>query len=122
MESEMVDELKELVAVVNSLPQLALWVAVGFWAYKVIIIGSVYGVIKLAINKAYSAMTRPGSQRIEVVVDEIVYYTSKTALVDQLRRIIPDKYDDARHAINWLEEAISDKIEKDGLPKKKKPL
>jgi len=64
----MVDELKELIAVVNSLPQLALWVAVGFWAYKVIIIGSVYGVIKLAINKAYSAMTRPGSPEIEHMI------------------------------------------------------
>jgi len=53
------NELKELVGLINSLPQIALWVMVGFWAYKVIVVGSVYGVIRLCITKGYEAYTKP---------------------------------------------------------------
>lgn len=114
----MVDELKELVAVVNSLPQLALWVAVGFWAYKVIIIGSVYGVIKLAINKGYAAYTQPRNADMTTVLDGTTYYFNKLALIDQLTRILPSKHERQDEAIQWLSEAITAKIEKDGPPKK----
>lgn len=47
----MIEELKELVGVIANLPQLALWVVIGVWAYKVLIVGSVYGVIRFSIVK-----------------------------------------------------------------------
>lgn len=117
----MIEELKSLIQVINGLPQLAIWVAVGFWAYKVIIIGSVYGVIRLAINKAYAAYTRPAKEDIRVVIDGIVYFEQKARLIAILKRVVPDKYDTGE-SMEWLESAINAKIEKDGLPKKRRPL
>ncbi len=55
----MFDELKELIQLVNGLPHLALWVAAGFWAYKVIVIGSIYGLIRFFIEKAHDWLTAP---------------------------------------------------------------
>jgi hypothetical protein len=117
----MIEELKSLIQVVNGLPQLAIWVAVGFWAYKVIIIGSVYGVIRLAINKSYAAYTRPSKEDINVTIDGIIYYEQKKRLIGILKRVVPDKYDTGE-SLDWLEDAINAKIEKDGLPKKQKHL
>lgn len=53
------EEIQLIVKMIADLPQLALWVLVGFWAYKVVIIGSVYGVIKMAITKTYDWKTKP---------------------------------------------------------------
>ena len=50
------EELKILVGMVADLPHMALWVIAAFFAYKVIIVGSVFGVIKLGINKAHDAL------------------------------------------------------------------
>jgi len=117
----MIEELKQLVQLVNSLPQLALWVAIGFWAYKVIIVGSIYGVIRFVVYKAYDAYMRPGRQEIHVALQDVVLFESKNKLVAELVRICPDRPLDS-NVIEWLGQAITEKIEKDGLPKKKKPL
>ena len=55
----MLEEFKELVQLLNNLPHLALWVAAGFWAYKVIVIGSIYGLIRFAIDKLHDWLTKP---------------------------------------------------------------
>lgn len=60
-------ELETLIKMINSLPTMALWVLIGFWAYKVIIIGSIYGVIKFTVNVLYQAWQR----RIEVKLAEV---------------------------------------------------
>ena len=49
------EEVREIVHLINSLPTLAIWVLVGFWCYKVIVIGSLYGLIRFAIAKALEA-------------------------------------------------------------------
>lgn len=43
------EELKELIDLISKLPELAIWVLVAFWVYKVIVIGSIFGIIKLGI-------------------------------------------------------------------------
>lgn len=50
------DELKLLIEMVANLPQLATWVLVGFLIYKVSVVGSIYGVIRLLIIKAHDAL------------------------------------------------------------------
>lgn len=62
------EELKILVDMVAGLPNMALWVIAAFWAYKVVVIGSVYGVIRLAINKTHSWLTTP---KHELVTKEV---------------------------------------------------
>jgi hypothetical protein len=53
------DELKLLIDMVANLPSMALWVLVGFWAYKVIVIGSIYGVIRFCVSKFVEWRTSP---------------------------------------------------------------
>ena len=53
------EELKLLIEMVKGLPQMALWVVGLFFAYKVAVIGSVFGLIKLGINKLHSYFTTP---------------------------------------------------------------
>ena len=57
------DELKLLIEMVANLPQMAIWVLVAFWAYKVVVIGSIYGVIRLAIVKLHDWLTTPRFRR-----------------------------------------------------------
>ena len=53
------DELKLLIEMVANLPQTALWVCIGFFAYKVIVIGSIYSVIRFCVQKMYDAYKKP---------------------------------------------------------------
>jgi len=53
------EELKLLVEMVASLPQAAIWVLVLFFCYKTIVIGSIYGVIRLSITLLHSWATKP---------------------------------------------------------------
>ena len=50
------DELKLLISMVNDLPTLATWVLVGYLIYKITVIGSIYGVIRLLIVKAHDVL------------------------------------------------------------------
>ncbi len=53
------EELKLLIEMVANLPALAVWVLVGYLAYKVAIVGSIYGVIRLGIVKFHDYLTAP---------------------------------------------------------------
>lgn len=53
------DELKLLIELVATLPAMALWVLVGFYAYKVVVIGSIYGLLRFLIDKTHSWLTAP---------------------------------------------------------------
>lgn len=53
------DELKLLIEMVAGLPSLAVWVLVGYLAYKVVVVGSIYGVIRLLIVKLHDWLTAP---------------------------------------------------------------
>lgn len=58
------DELKLLIEMVAHLPSLMVWVLVGYLVYKVAVIGSVYGVIRLLIVKLHDWLTVPRQMRI----------------------------------------------------------
>lgn len=53
------DELKLLIEMVANLPTLAVWVLVGYLAYKVAVVGSIYGVLRLMIVKFHDWLTMP---------------------------------------------------------------
>lgn len=53
------DELKLLIEMVANLPALATWVLVGFLCYKITIIGSIYGVMRLFIIKLHDWLVTP---------------------------------------------------------------
>ena len=58
------DELKLLIEMVANLPTLAVWVLVGYLVYKVAVIGSIYGVIRLLIVKVHDWKTAPQTFKI----------------------------------------------------------
>jgi len=85
------DELKEIAHLIGSLPTLAVWVLVGFWCYKVVVIGSIYGVIKLAIDRLHSWKTSPQAREWRIgtaTIDEGVAH----ALSVQISRIASTNY------------------------------
>jgi hypothetical protein len=53
------EELKILIEMVSHLPTMMVWVLVGYLIYKVSIIGSIYGVIRLLIVKLHDWAVKP---------------------------------------------------------------
>lgn len=53
------DELKVLIEMLAGLPHTVLWVLVGYLIYKLVLLGSIYGVLRLLIEKAHDWLTRP---------------------------------------------------------------
>lgn len=116
------EELKLLVEMVSNLPSMALWVLAGFWAYKVICIGSLYGVIRLLINKTHAWLTTP-KEKINIVTDKynslsITHDGTHDKLYAQVQRICGKRtgeYSASRSAyihsssVEWLKEAIDEK-------------
>ena len=52
------NELKELISAIAGLPHLAIWAIAIFYGYKVVVIGSIYGVIRYVVTKVAEVMTR----------------------------------------------------------------
>lgn len=108
------DELKLLIEMVSNLPQMAMWVLVGFWAYKVIVIGSVYGLIKFITLHLYKVLTA-GKVTNEIKrLDDLVIDGNLDDLITQIKRC-RRSHSSYLHAsgVEWLKQAIDDKEAKD---------
>ena len=85
------EELKLLISLVNDLPALATWVLVGYLIYKITVIGSIYGVIRLLIVKMHDvlmvrkSMAKPG----EI---PCINQTVHAALIIQISRLTEGSY------------------------------
>lgn len=80
------DEIKVILDLVQKLPELGVWVIVAIYAYKVVIIGSIYGLIRLAINQTHSWLTR--DKKTEFVIGhKVIDATVGAALNAQLTRL-----------------------------------
>lgn len=85
------EELKLLIEMVASLPAMATWVLVGFFAYKVVVIGSIYGVIRLLIVKLHDWLVAPKTTAYKLdglVINEAV----ALSLAAQLNRLSDSAY------------------------------
>ena len=85
------EELKLLISMVNDLPALATWVLVGYLIYKITVIGSIYGVIRLLIVKMHDVLT---IYKSTVKPNEILCMddTVHAALIAQINRLKTTKY------------------------------
>jgi hypothetical protein len=113
------EELKILVEMVSDLPTMAIWVLIGFFVYKVVIVGSTYGVLRLAIIKAHSWLTTPRTRQVmaeaELNGHTITIDNTWTHLKEQILRLkgIRTKIDSPYIHTNdviWLKEAIDEKL------------
>lgn len=111
------EELKLLIEMVGKLPQTALWVLLGFWAYKVIVVGSIYGLIRFGIDKLHSWLIKPKFELVQakVVLDGHVIDGTMDALLGQIERLkrTTGTYVHAPD-VTWLREAIDAKLALEG--------
>lgn len=105
------EELKLIIEMIANLPQMALWVLAGFWAYKVIVIGSVYGVIRLGINKAYDWLTAPKKYSFDGIVAGESAKLTLMAELHRLQSLMQSNYLDQRH-VQIMKEALDDWVKK----------
>jgi hypothetical protein len=110
------DEFKLLIEMVANLPTLAVWVLVGYLVYKVVVIGSIYGLARFAIDKLHNWLTDPKRKTIDfnILIEGEVISGSREALMAQMRRIkrATGVYIHSSD-IDWLRYAIDDRIAKD---------
>ena len=114
------EELQLLVDMVSKLPSMALWVIAFFFVYKVLILGSIVGVIKFTVGKLHDYLTTPKEKLVDIrpMLDGMTIGSELEPLLVQIRRLrgkgttINSKY---IHGISvkWLCEAIDDKEAKD---------
>jgi uncharacterized membrane protein YhiD involved in acid resistance len=115
------DELKLLIEMVANLPSLAVWVLCGYLIYKIAIVGSIYGVIRLGIERTHSVLIQRKNGDLKAAVDGIVIADSMNELMAQIRRLsgkgvsINSRYIHSA-SVDWLREAID---EKEALEKNK---
>lgn len=82
------EEIELLVKLIASLPTMAIWVIAMFYAYKVIIIGSVFGVIRFGISKLHDYLTKPKVVTNDYKVGEFALNnTVGAALMHQITRL-----------------------------------
>jgi len=101
----MIDELKLLIEAIAGLPHLAIWVVVMLFAYKVVFIGSVYGIVRYAIGKLHECVVKPKQYMIE---DITINATVARELRQVLQGLSSTPYVHAHH-VAWLEGAIAEK-------------
>lgn len=127
------NELKLMCELVSGLPNMALWVIAALFAYKVVFIGSVYGVIRFSVDRLYKWLVTEKAKppreveykEIRPMLDGICIKATTDALIAQLHRLkgkgisIESEYIHAQ-SVDWLRQAIDDKCEKDLAEKKPK--
>ena len=120
------DELKLLIEAVAGLPTITLWVLVGYLAYKLAVIGSIYGVIRFGIEKFVEWRTTPNREVVDRTskVKDLSITTDGTfeSLIAQLGRVVgKGGYSDTHYihgcAVDWLREAITEKELRDAEKK-----
>lgn len=118
------EEIKTLISLVKDLPHTALWVIAAIFAYKTIIVGSIYGVIRLVVERLYQwAIARKAREveykEIRPLLDGICIKAETDTLIAQLHRLrgrgtgIDSQYIHSQ-SVDWLRRAIDAQIDADG--------
>lgn len=120
------EELKELVTLVGHLPALTVWVLLGYLLYKLAVVGSIYGVIKLGITRLFDWLQQRKAREVEYkevrpMLDGMCIRGETDRLTAQLHRLrgkgltIESNYIHDR-SIDWLRQAIDEKEERERAP------
>jgi hypothetical protein len=97
------DELQVVVNMVKTIPTLAVWVLAGLLLYKVTVIGSIFGILKLLINRAFEWHTKPKQLKL---YDRCINIETYNALEVQIKRLSTSSYihmSDVRKLEAWLD-------------------
>lgn len=120
------DEIETLLKLINGLPNLALWVLAVFYAYKVVIVGSIYGVIRFLADRLFQYGVHKKAKTVDFSLYDAVQGltintdVTKNELIQQIRRIggkginIESRFIHL-DSVKWLREAIDAKEKEDEL-------
>lgn len=113
------EDLKLLVEMVSHLPTMALWVIAGFYAYKVVVIGSIYGVIRFVAGRLFDWLEKKKTMPMEMrpVIDGICISGQADHLIAQLHRIRHHSMYIHSTDVQWLQQAIDEKMESEKAKK-----
>lgn len=117
------EELKLLVDMVAHLPQMALWVVAAFLVYKMSVLASIYGTIRYVTGQTVAWLREKKAAPVEYkeirpMLDGMCIPAETEAFIAQIHRIrgkgvsIPTSFIH-RQSVDWLRQAIDDKIAKD---------
>jgi hypothetical protein len=115
------DELQLLIGMVSNLPAMALWVLTGFFAYKVVVVGSIYGVIRFVGGRLFDWLQEKKAREVEYkeirpMLDGMCIRAEIDRLIAQIHRLrgrgvnISSEYIHTQ-SVDWLRDAIDKKIE-----------
>lgn len=119
------DELKLVLDIIKSLPEMAIWALIILYAYKISIVGSIYGVIRYVAGRLYDwgihkKTDVPKVQEIHFadIFHGITISSDETLanLVRQIRRMQGVKTSSQyihKQDVDWLREAIDEKLDKE---------
>jgi hypothetical protein len=97
------DELQIIVNMVKTLPTFALWVLAGLLFYKVTVIGPIFGILRLLINKVFEWQAKPKQRKI---YDRCIDLKTYNALETQIQRLSTSNWihvSDVRKLRIWLD-------------------
>lgn len=113
--------LQEFIKLVKELPDLAVYLVIGWLLYQSLIVGSIYGCVKLGITKLHDAVVfykekPPEVKTVEIrsTIDGICIKGQADPLIAQIHRLvgkgvsINSQYIHA-DGVQWLREAINEK-------------
>ena len=86
----MLEIIKEAGSILKDLPDLAIWILIGIIFYKVVIIGSIFGIAKLAINRLHDYFVKPKVIERPIIFNDLklVNEEAESALRNFLHLII----------------------------------
>lgn len=93
------EELETLVKMVAGLPTLTIWILAGYLAYRLAVIGSIYGVIRLAINRYFDYRTRP-----------VEYKLGATFISPEVARVVENQIVRLQNIGGYIHASDADKL------------
>jgi len=96
----MIEELKSVIDIIKGMPHMVMWVLAGLLFYKVIVIGSIFGLLKICILKFHDVLTKPKpDQKITELYDISGHFINK-----QNVQVLMSLIEDIKHHTNKADE------------------
>lgn len=124
MGAEFLELGKSVWALVEKMPHLALWIMAGFFAYKIMIIGSWFALAKLLIDRVHSWAMRPPAppQPVVMKLGNMLCMVSESEVASVLYMVPRSSTTDMIHGhhLSWLRAAIAEKKDRESSSKQEK--
>ena len=110
----MLEIIKEAGTMLKDLPDLAIWILIGILFYKTLIIGSIFGVVKLVIIKTHDAITKPKVEQKSFTLDGrfICHDGTYDRFISFIDKVVRDNEVESSHKGKYLHRSDVDFIMK----------